>query len=135
MTKHTINVGLNNALSIVNLKFNRESLKRKHASYSFPSCEKKVVILQIFDHPNMFYSDNRAGSQVQCNCSWARCSGYVSRSTYFRHQLKDVLAGHQRGGNVARPMAVEESFNEVDILISTLIFKLRILISILYAYL
>ena len=81
-----------------------------------------------------------SGGKFQCNCSYPHCTGQVSWSTLYRHQLRDVLAGDQ-GSNAARPMAAEDSFNEVDILISThpnvfilisiLITNISILISIL----
>jgi hypothetical protein len=60
-----------------------------------------------------------SSSSMQCNCSWPGCRGLVSRSTFYRHQLKEVLGGPKTGNApAARPMAVEESFNEVCILIT-----------------
>jgi hypothetical protein len=68
-------------------------------------------------HPNMgdaLYT----GATYNCNCSYINCTGNVSRATRYRHLLRDVLAGNQ-DSNAARPMAVEDSFDEVDIHIST----------------
>ena len=59
------------------------------------------------------------GERMQCDCSWSGCRGLVSRATFYRHQLKDVLAGHDHPKVRGRPMAVEDSFDEVDIHIAT----------------
>ena len=54
------------------------------------------------------------GGSVQCSCSWPLCEKNVSRSTYYRHQPNDILRCHTSpDAEPARPMAVENAFDEV----------------------
>jgi hypothetical protein len=62
---------------------------------------------------NEVYTGGRARNDMECHCTWQGCRGIVSRSTFYRHQLNDVLAGHDREKASGRPMPVEDSFDEV----------------------
>jgi hypothetical protein len=58
--------------------------------------------------------ESYTGGYVQCTCSWSLCQKNVSRSTLFHHQMNDILRSHTRPNAApARPMAVENAFDEV----------------------
>jgi hypothetical protein len=53
---------------------------------------------------------------IKCNCGWEKCKGEVSRSAWYRHQLKLTLEGSdapdEDASGAPRAMPVEATFAE-----------------------
>jgi hypothetical protein len=88
--------------------------------YIFPAC---VQIWSKTKKPRIptspFAMDDNihpwAPGCYECTCGWSKCKGSVSRSTYYRHQLRHVLLQHYPRRQMPARMSVEDTFEVIKI--------------------
>jgi hypothetical protein len=56
-----------------------------------------------------------APGSYECTCGWSKCKGSVSRSTYYRHQVRHVLLQHYPRRQMPARMSVEDTFEVIKI--------------------